>query len=329
MNYCQHIIDNVGIENVSLKNIGDENESINEKLMDTLDGLKTVIAVVETNSFTAASGRLGISKALVSKYVGEVESKLGIRLFNRTTRQLALTDAGRRYYEHALTLLEQHAAMVDNVTGEQTRPRGLLRISAPVTFGEMQLSPLLPEFLALYPELQIELILTNRAIDMLEEGIDVRLRIGGVDDSNMIARHLKTFPLVLCASPDYIGQHGLPKKPQQVAEHSCIIDSNFRIGKQWPIISPEGFADTINVSTSIAANSPQAVREIAIAGGGIAMTPGFIVEDALNDGRLIQILPEYTTLEFGLFAIYPHRKYIAKKVRCFIDFTLEKFSKKQ
>jgi len=295
--------------------------------MDTLDGLKTVVAVVETSSFTAASDRLGISKALVSKYVGEVESKLGIRLFNRTTRQLALTDAGRRYYQQSVTLLEQYSALVDNVTGEQTKPRGLLRISAPVTFGEMILSPLLPKFLALYPDLNIELVLTNSAIDMLEEGIDVRLRLGGVDDSNMIARHLKTFPLILCASSAYIQQQGLPKTPQQIAKHKCIIDSNFRIGKQWPFISPQGQADTVDVQSTISVNSPLAVREVAIAGGGIAMTPEFIVEDAINDGRLISILPEYTTLEFGLYAIYPHRKYVAKKVRCFIDFALEKFSK--
>ncbi|OUR84649.1 LysR family transcriptional regulator [Colwellia psychrerythraea] len=295
--------------------------------MDTLDGLKTVVAVVETNSFTAASDRLGISKALVSKYVGEVENQLGIRLFNRTTRQLALTDSGRRYYEQAIILLEQFSAMVDNVTGEQTAPRGLLRISAPVTFGEMRLAPLLPKFIALYPDLTIELVLTNGAIDMLEEGIDVRLRIGGVDDSNMIARHLTNFPLVLSASPNYVQANGLPITPEQLREHQCIIDSNFRIGKQWPFISPKGQAETINVQSGVAVNSPQAVREIAIADGGIAMTPNFIVEDALADGRLLRVLPEYTTLEFGLFAIYPHRKYVAKKVRCFIDFVLEQFSK--
>jgi len=294
--------------------------------MDTLDGLKTVIAVVETHSFTAASERLGISKALVSKYDGEVESKLGIRLFNRTTRQLALTEAGRRYNEEAVVILEQFSVMVDNVTDEQTNPRGVLRISAPVTFGEMQLALLLPDFLDLYPELQIELILTNGAIDMLERGIDVRLRIGGVDDSNMIARHLKTFPLILSASPSYLKEFGYPLTPQQVSEHRCIIDSNFRVGKQWPTISPSGIAETINVSSSISANSPQAVGEIAIAGGGIAMTPDFIDKQAIADGRLVPILPNYTTLEFGLFAIYPHRKYIAKKVRCFIDFALEKFS---
>lgn len=312
MNDYQHIIDN---------------HYNGEVVMDTLDGLKTVVAVVETGSFTAASERLGISKALVSKYVGEVESKLAVRLFNRTTRQLALTDTGKRYYQQSVILLEQYSALVDNVTGEQSNPRGLLRVSAPVTFGEMKLSPLLPKLLTLYPDLKIELVLTNNAIDMIEEGIDVRLRIGGVDDSSMIARHLKTFPLTLCASPKYIQQYGLPETPEQITKHNCIIDSNFRIGKQWPFISPVGQASTIDVISTLSVNSPQAVREIAIAGGGIAMTPAFIVEDAINDGRLISILPEYTTLEFGLYAIYPHRKYVAKKVRCFIDFVLDEFSK--
>ena len=294
--------------------------------MDTLDGMKTVVAVVETHSFTAASERLGMSKALVSKYVGEVESSLGIRLFNRTTRQLALTDAGRSYYEHSLNLLEQFSAMVDNVTGEQTSPRGLLRISAPVTFGEMKLSPIMPKFLQMYPELNVEVKVTNNAIDMGEEGVDVRLRIGGVADSNMIARHIRTFPLILCASPAYIEKHGMPETPEDISKHACIIDSNFRVGKQWPVISKNGDATTINVNSNIAVNSPKAVQEIAMAGGGIAMIPEFIVEGAIKAGSLISILPDYTTLEFGLFAIYPHRKYVSRKVRCFIDFVLEEFS---
>lgn len=295
--------------------------------MDTLDGLKTVVAVVETSSFTAASERLGMSKALVSKYVGEVESKLGIRLFNRTTRRLSLTEAGKRYYQESVALLEQYTTLVDKVRGEQTKPQGLLRVSAPVAFGEMVLAPLLPKFLALYPSVTVELVLTNNAIDMIEEDIDVRLRTGGVDDSSMIARHLKNFPLTLCASPAYIQKHGLPRTPQQIKDHNCIIDSNFRVGKQWPFISPTGESEVVDVKSTIAVNSPQAVREIAMAGAGVAMTPDFIVENSIKAGELVPILAEYTTLEFGLYAIYPHRKYVAKKVRCFIDFALEVLSK--
>jgi DNA-binding transcriptional LysR family regulator len=296
------------------------------KAMDTLEGLKTVIAVVETSSFTAASERAGMSKSLVSKYVGEVERQLGVRLFNRTTRRLALTDAGRLYYEQALLLIEQYNNMIDNVTGEKSDPRGLLRVSAPVTFGEMKLAPLIPHFTALYPDLNIEIVLSNSAVDMLEEGVDVRLRIGGVDDSNMIARHLKTFPLILCASSNYIGRYGAPQTPEELRSHTCIIDSNFRVGKQWPFISPQGVSSTINVTSVVAVNSPKAVLEIAIASGGIAMIPEFIVEDAIKNNQLVPILADHTTLEFSLFAIYPHRKYVAKKVRCFIDFMIEQFS---
>jgi DNA-binding transcriptional LysR family regulator len=294
--------------------------------MDTLDGIKTVVAVVETGSFTAASERLGMSKALVSKYVGEVEDSLGVRLLNRSTRRLALTEAGQRYYDQALPLLEEFTEMVDSVTGEQSSPRGLLRISVPVTFGEMSLAPLIPKFLNQFPDIGVDLQLSDKMIDMLEEGIDVVIRIGAVDDSSLIAKHVQTLPLTLCASPAYIAQHGLPNIPEDLIKHQCIIDSNFRIGKHWPIICPDNITTSVEVSSRVMVNSPRAVKEIALANGGIGMIPRFIVEDALDDGRLEEILPEYRTLEFGLFAIYPHRRYLSRKVRCFIDFLVAEFA---
>ncbi len=294
-------------------------------IMDTLDGMKTIVAAVETGSFTAASERLGISKALVSKYVGEVEGALGVRLFNRSTRRLALTEAGRGYYDQVIPLLEEFTALVDNVTGEQSAPRGLLRVSVPVTFGEMKLSPLVPKFLNQNPDMQVDLQMSDRMIDMLEEGIDVVVRIGGVDDSNLIAKHITTLPLILCASPSYLDQHTSPTSAESIGEHNCIIDSNFRIGKQWPIVSPDGQTTSIEVNSRVAANSPRAVKEIALAGGGIGMIPKFIVDQELEDGLLIEVLPGFSTLEFGLFAIYPHRRYLSKKVRCFIDFLVEEF----
>jgi len=295
-------------------------------IMDTLDGMRTIIAAVETGSFTAASERLGISKALVSKYVGEVERQLGVRLFNRSTRRLALTEAGQKYYDQALPLMDEFTALIDNVTGEQSTPRGLLRVSVPQTFGEMKLSPLIPKFLEEQRDMRIDLQLTDRMIDMLEEGIDVVIRIGGVDDSNMVARHIKTLPLILCASPAYIKQHGTPDNALDLKQHTCIIDSNFRIGKQWPIVSPNGETVSIDVTSRAAANSPRAVKEMAVAGGGIGMIPHFIVENELQTGVLQEVLPGHHTLEFGLFAIYPHRKYLSKKVRCFIDYLIKEFS---
>tara|TARA_B100000446_G_scaffold64273_3_gene60912 strand:+ start:20715 stop:21623 length:909 start_codon:yes stop_codon:yes gene_type:complete len=295
-------------------------------IMDTIDGMKTVVAVVETGSFTVASERLGISKALASKYVGEVEAQLGVRLFNRSTRRLALTEAGQRYYQQVLPLLEGLSAMVDQVTGEQTEPKGLLRVSAPVTFGEMKLSPLIPSFLTQHPEMQLDLQLSDRKIDMLEEGIDVVIRIGGVDDSSLVARQIKNLPLVLCASPDYLQKKGEPKRAKDLMKHTCIIDSNFRIGNQWPLISPSGKTTSIDVHSRVSANSPRAVKAVALAGGGIAMIPKFIIEDELARGELNVVLPKHSTLEFGLFAIYPHRRYLSKKVRCFIDFLSREFS---
>jgi len=294
--------------------------------MDTLDGIKTVIAVVETGSFTAASERLGMSKALVSKYIGEVEKQLDVRLFNRSTRRLALTETGQSYYEKALPLIEEFTELVDNVTGVQANPQGFLRISVPVTFGEMKLSSVLPKFLKKYPQMQLDIQLTDKKIDMLEEGVDVVIRIGGVDDSSLIAKKINTYPLILCASKNYLSEFGRPKKPQDISQHNCIIDSNFRIGKHWPIISPDNQTQSVTVTSNVSANSPRAVKEIAMNDGGIAMIPEFIVEDALKDGRLETVLPGYHTLEFGLFAIYPHRRYLAKKVRCFIDFLTEEFS---
>jgi len=231
-------------------------------IMDTLDGLKTVIAVVETGSFTAASDRMGLSKALVSKYVGEVEKQLGVRLFNRSTRRLALTEAGQNYYESALPLIDQFNALIDDVSGEQRSPKGLLRVSAPQTFGEMKLSPLLPRFLDEHKGMQVDLLLGDKAVDMLEEGIDVRILIGGVDDSSMVARSINTLPLILCASPAYLKSKGMPNSPSDLGSHTCIIDSNFRIGNKWPVISPNGETASIDVISRAAANSPRAVKEI-------------------------------------------------------------------
>jgi DNA-binding transcriptional LysR family regulator len=293
--------------------------------MDTIDGMNTVIAVVETGSFTAASERLGLSKALVSKYVGEVEKRLGVRLFNRSTRRLALTEAGQNYYDRVLPLLDEYHSMLDDVAGEQSQPRGILRISTPVTFGEMELSPRLPGFLQEHPDLNVDLQLTDRMIDMLEEGIDVVVRIGSVDDSNLVARHIKTYPLILCASPEYLKKNGTPRSPRQLPDHHCIIDSNFRIARQWPLVKTDGTMQTVEVQSRVAVNSPRAVREITIAGGGIGLIPRFIIEDALQEGLVKQVLPKYTTLEFGMYAIYPHRRYLSRKVRCFIDFLVREF----
>ena len=294
--------------------------------MDTIDGMKAVVAVVETGSFTAAGDRIGISKALVSKYIGQVESSLDVRLFNRTTRRISLTVAGRTYYDRVLPLLDEYSEMVDVVAGEQTLPQGLLRVSVPMAFGESNLSPLLPKFMERYPNLKIDLNVSDRMIDMLQEGIDVVVRLGAIDDSRFIARYINDFPLAFCASPDYLKEYGAPVKPEDLHDHNCIIDSNLRMGNNWPLKSADGSTKTIQVSSAISVNSPRAVKEIAIAGGGVALAPKFIIQDAFDKGDLKPLLEEFETYSFGMYAIYPHRRYVSKKIRCFIDFLKEEFS---
>lgn len=295
--------------------------------MDTLDGLKTVVAVVETGSFTAASERLNISKALVSKYIGEIEAKLNVRLFNRTTRKISLTESGAHYYDHALSLLEKYHAMVDDVVGEQATPKGLLKVSAPVAFGELQLASLLPLFNARYPDVNIDLFLINSAVDMLEEGIDVRIKVGKVTDSTMIARHLCDVPLKLCATPQYIAEHGMPKTPADLRQHHCIVDSNFTMGRQWHFTAPNGQSESVLIHSKVAINSPQAIMNMVKANGGIGLITNHVVQNALQTGELIELLKGYQSLTFGLYLLYPHRKYVPRKVACFIEFMINKFAK--
>ncbi|AWB66594.1 LysR family transcriptional regulator [Saccharobesus litoralis] len=294
--------------------------------MDTLDGLKTIIAVVETGSFTAASERLQMSKALVSKYVGEVEDKLDVRLFNRTTRRISLTEAGKRYYQQARLMLDQYANMLDVVMDEQVKPKGLLRVSCPVTLGERTLAPLLPQFMTQYPDLKIDLLLGNRPVDMIEEGIDVRIRSGILEDSNMVARHIQTYPLYIVASPDYIKQHGAPQTLAELEQHNCIIDMNFSYGNHWPIIDKQGERHSIKVKSTLSSNSPMAIAEMVAAGAGIGLIASSIIHEDVTNGRLVQVMNDYTSDQFGLYAVYPHRKHVSQKVKCFVDFLMEKLA---
>jgi len=294
--------------------------------MDTITGIKTIIAVVETGSFTAAGDRLGLSKALVSKYVGVVEQELGVRLFNRSTRKISITEAGQSYYASMVPVIESYNEMLDNLSGQGATVNGKLRVSAPVSFGETNLAPLLPELMNRFPNLSIELVLSDKTIDLLEEGVDLAIRIGSVSDSNLIARQITSYPLILCASTDYIEHAGAPSNVADLERHATIIDSNFKIGKHWPIVSPAGEALTATVSSRIAVNNPRAVKEVVLAGGGIGLIPEIVVKDDIAAGKLVQVMAEYKTFEFGLFAIYPHRKFVAQKVKSFVDFLFEKFS---
>ncbi|MGJ8678989.1 LysR family transcriptional regulator [Paraglaciecola sp.] len=296
--------------------------------MDTLDAIKTVIAVVESGSFTAASERLNISKALVSKYINEIEQSLDVRLFNRTTRKISLTESGSNYYQHALQVLERYEFMLDEVVGEQSSPKGKLRVSAPVTFGENWMAELIPEFCLSYPQIDFELVLSNHPVDMLEEGIDVRVKVGNVEDSSLIARRISAVSRVMCTSQAYLDKHGQPQTLQDLIQHKCILDTNFTNGKVWSMTDPKGQKESVEIKSQLACNSPQAIINMAKAGGGIAFVSLHAAIEGITSGELVELFPDHQSENLGLYVMYPHRKHVSRKVRCFVEFMQHKFEGK-
>ncbi|CAM3974285.1 LysR family transcriptional regulator [Pseudoalteromonas byunsanensis] len=289
--------------------------------MDTIDGLKTMIAVAQTHSFTTASERLGLSKSLVSKYIAQLEQQANVRLFNRTTRRVDLTEAGEKFYNHAVVLLEQYQEMLDITQAMHGSLSGTLKISAPFAFGETKLAQVMPDFMEAHPELNVELSMSNASVNMVEEGIDVRLRVGQLNDSSLIARKITSYPLVICASPGYLKTNGPVHTPEDLSGHTCIVDSNYRIAALWPFKHRHTKADhLVEVKSRLSVNSPSASREMAKNGGGIVICPIFVVEEAIKKGELKRLLPEHDIMQFDLHAVYPHREYVARKVRVFIEF---------
>ncbi|ACR12469.1 transcriptional regulator, LysR family [Teredinibacter turnerae T7901] len=298
---------------------------LTDKKVDTLDGIKTIVAVLETGSFTAAGDRLGLSKALISKYISLMEQQYGVRFFNRTTRKIAPTEAGLKYYEKAQIILNEFASLVDFVSEKKDSLKGSLKISTSVTFGEFLLIDKIPEFMRTHPELHLDINLSNHKIDLLEEGVDVALRISDRISPNLIARKITEFPFCLCASPTYLKAYGTPQSTAELQDHKCIVDSNFRITNEWPFQTADALDRTIAVPSAISVNSPRAIRDLAINGVGIALLPKFVVYKDIEAGILTEILENQSTLSFSLHALIPHREYIPNKVRYFIEFLSEQF----
>ncbi len=294
--------------------------------MDTLTGMRTFAAVVDTGSFTQAAERLGISKALTSKYVGQLESHLGVRLLQRTTRRLRVTEVGQAYYQRCRQLLDDLDELEAAARSEQATPQGRLRIAAPVLLGEGHLTRMVAAYLHEQPEVTVELVLADRYVDLIDEGFDLALRIGRLADSSLIARRLSPMHVVLCAAPEYLARAGTPTELVELAKHTCVIDTNIQDAEQW-VLQRDGAeeAERVRVRGRFGANSAQAVREMLVAGGGIGLCPRYVVNADLRDGRLVQLLPDYRAQEYGIYVLYPHNRHLAAKVRSFVNFLLERF----
>lgn len=289
--------------------------------MDTLDLMRTFVAVVDSASFTVAGQRLGKSKALVSKHIYELEGRLGARLLNRTTRRVRMTEIGRAYYERARALLNDFAMLEEQVRAENGAPRGILRLTAPQTFGELELVEMLTAYRAAHPGVEIDILLADRMVDLVGEGFEVALRITTLDDSALIARKLCDMRLILCASPDYLARKGTPKTPDDLACHSAIVDSNIRWRECWRFVDA-GNVNVVRMTPAISVNSAAAVHQALVDGQGVGLCPEFAVARDLRAGKLVEILPGMVEdQDMGVYIVYPHRLHLSAKVRSFIDFT--------
>lgn len=289
--------------------------------MDDLRRMAIFSHVVETRSFTAAARRLGIARSAVSRQIALLEKSIGVRLLNRTTRSLSLTDAGETYYRSCARIVAEAEEATRQISQTSNEPRGTLKVAGPVAFGP-QLATLVAAFSQQYPALKIELLLDDRIVDMVDEGIDVSIRIGWLGDSSLIARKLGDSPRLLCASPDYIDRQGRPKAPAQLADHEWIIFTLLPTPHQWTF-SRNNRRETVHVKGRIKTNSASAVRSLILGGCGIAALSNFLVGDDIRAGRLEHLLPSYDCGSAGVYAVYQDRRYQQAKVRLFIDFLQE------
>lgn len=290
--------------------------------MDTLDAMRVFVAVVERNGFSAAAEALGMSTAGVTRQIAALEKRLSTRLLNRTTRRVSPTTTGAAYYDQCLRLLAEFDALEASIGAQALVPSGTLRINAPVSYGIARLGPLLASYRAAHPQVELDLSLSDRLVDMVEEGYDLAIRITRSPHPSLIARRLGEAQIRLCASPAYLAQRGHPTHPQELAAHDCLGYSYWTGGDQWTLRGPGGEA-SVAVSGSLRVNNGDVLREAAIAGLGIILQPDFLVEQALADGRLQPVLPDWDVPPIGIYAVYASRSHLAPKVRSFIDHLLD------
>ena len=293
--------------------------------MDRYRQIETFVHVVEAGSFVRAADALGTSKAAVSRGVLELETRLGARLLHRTTRRVALTEAGRAYFERARNLLTELAEADDAAAARAPDPAGLLRVNAPHTFGVQHLGPLWGAFLDRHPKIELDITLTDRRIDLIEEGVDVAIRITRTPDESLAARLLARVRLVVCASPTYLARHGTPTRVAQLAEHEVVAYTYAPTGDVWHFDTPDG-PQEVNTHTRLRVNNGDTGRAAALAHQGIIRMPYFVVADDLARGSLVPLLTDTTTAEVGVFAVYPARRQMSARVRALVEFLAEAFA---
>lgn len=293
--------------------------------LNRLDCDRMFIAVMETGSFTLAAERLGTSSGQASKLVSRLETELGVRLLNRTTRSIWPTEAGRAYFERLRPLLEEYDHLDISVRDVSQTPRGRLRLTAPLSFGVIELAPALNDFALRYPEIELDVSFSDRVANLVDEGFDMAVRVGRLTDSTLVSRKLCDVRIVVVGARDYIDRVGEPGAPEELVHHACIIDTNFREPDRWPFRAPEGGIVMAPVTGRVRYSNAEACLRAAEAGLGLALVPSFVAGASIRDGRVRRILPDFETTPFVIHALYPHSRHLAAKVRVLVDFLVERY----
>ncbi|SCK60420.1 DNA-binding transcriptional regulator, LysR family [Variovorax sp. HW608] len=292
--------------------------------MDRLSSMRVFVRTVDLGSISAAAGELALSSQLAGKQIRALEESLGVKLLNRTTRRQSLTDEGRLFYERATNILAEMEAAQAQIDESRSLPRGRLRISAPITFGSRALAPRLARFMKEYPEVTVELSLTNRTVDLVDEGFDVVFRTGDLPDSGLIARRLAPHRLVLCAAPDYLKKSGVPRTPEDLQRHECLVFAHTSMRTQWSFNGPKGSV-TIPINGRFSTDSGEALRAAAIAGLGVILQPSELLAEDIQAGRLTRLLAKYEPSPRPLHALYAPDRRMTPKLRSFLDFAAKEF----
>ncbi|MDX2503167.1 MAG: LysR family transcriptional regulator [Gammaproteobacteria bacterium] len=291
-------------------------------MMDDLKRMIIFAHVVEAESFSDAARRLGIAKSAVSKHISQLEENLGVRLLNRSTRKLSLTDVGDIYYQRCAKIVEAVDEATDCITPLQDKLSGTLRISSPVSFGVKHVVPLLNSFLQTHTSLKSEILLDDNIIDLVQEGVDVAIRVGWLADSSLRARKLSDATRLLCASPNYLQKMGIPKTPDELTEHEWVIFTLLPSPSHCTL-TKKNKSTTIQIKGRIKINNGNAVRTLLLEGAGIAALPDFLIAEDLQEGRLVRLLPDYEATNAGIYAVYQDQRLQQAKARTFIDFLVE------
>jgi len=299
-----------------------------ETIAASLTAMAVFAKVVETKSFSAAAARLGLSKSSVSKQVTRLERSLNARLINRTTRRLSLTEVGSAFYEHCARMLAEAEAAESVVSRLRAAPRGVLKLTTPAAYGHLQIAPGIPELLARYPEMAVQIAMNDRPVDLAEEGFDLAIRLTYDPPPNVVARKLTTVSWMTCAAPAYLERHGAPRTPQELRGRNCLFYSFLESSIEWRFRSPQG-ETKVRVAGNFTANNSEAIREATLAGLGIALLPSFIVAADLRENRLHVVLGGYDVegaVANDVYALYLPTRYVSPKVRAFVDFFVERFA---